>query len=101
MLVWELMLIERSTYHMINPLNQISIPGTHDSGSYNIGQVTNYKIHNAISYSPLCGIRTTFEQTQSLDITNQWEHRIRFTDVRLATDDKHHNLQHLSHGNFP
>jgi len=71
MLVWELMLIGRSTYHMINPLNQISIPGTHDSGSYNIGQVTNYKIHNAISYSPLCGIRTTFEQTQSLDITNQ------------------------------
>jgi len=65
-------------------LSQINIPGTHDSGTYAIG---GDGIFNSI--------RDETSRTQSLNITEQLYHGIRYLDVRLETN-KNREL-YLSH----
>jgi len=63
-------------------LNEINIPGTHDSGTYDIGQLSNNKIANKIiSMSGLNlvnGIKSNLGRTQDLNIKEQLEHGIRY-----------------------
>jgi len=52
-------------------INEINIPGTHDSGTYNV----------AIVKSPIA-------QTQYLNIKEQLENGIKYLDIRLSLDDE-------------
>ncbi|OUM57862.1 hypothetical protein PIROE2DRAFT_17014 [Piromyces sp. E2] len=58
-------------------LNEINIPGTLGSGTYNFGQ------------------------TQDLDIIEQLNSGIRYLDVRLATNNNELNKLYLFHGKLP
>eukprot|EP00833_Pecoramyces_ruminatium_P004142 jgi/Orpsp1_1/1178174/evm.model.c7180000064326.1 len=84
-------------------LYEINIPGTHDSGTYDIGQFSNSKILNKIaSRSGLNAInaaKSEFGRTQDLDIKEQLEHGIRYLDIRISTTDNEENIFYLSHGN--
>eukprot|EP00833_Pecoramyces_ruminatium_P010667 jgi/Orpsp1_1/1184699/evm.model.c7180000090632.1 len=84
-------------------LNEINIPGTHDSGTYDIGQLSNSKIWNKVmSRSGLNAVfsaKSEFGRTQDLDIKEQLEHGIRYLDIRLSTTDEKKSTLYLSHGN--
>ncbi|ORX38117.1 PLC-like phosphodiesterase, partial [Piromyces finnis] len=70
-------------------LNQINIPGTHDSGTYAI------EIGNL--FTPVIDAgRILYGKTQSLDITEQLEKGIRYLDIRLETNKE--KEIYLSHG---
>ena len=72
---------------LLNPnlkLNEINIPGTHDSGTYNV----------AI-------LKSEWAQTQNLNIKEQLELGIRYLDIRLALDDDDLTNIYLSHDNVP
>ncbi|KAG4084148.1 PLC-like phosphodiesterase [Neocallimastix lanati (nom. inval.)] len=79
-------------------LNQINIPGTHDSGTYDIGKTTN---HKALEFylSPLFWginkIQSIFAQTQNLNIEDQLLNGIRYLDVRLGLDEKNNLTKEL------
>ena len=62
-------------------INQINIPGTHDSGCY-----------DTVWTVAQCS------DTQSLTIKEQLEHGIRYLDIRLALDDD--NNLYTSHKNY-
>ncbi|ORX77322.1 PLC-like phosphodiesterase [Anaeromyces robustus] len=59
-------------------LNQINIPGTHDSGTYNIRDDYGW-IGNEI--------KVAYARTQDLSIMKQLESGIRYLDIRLGDDD--------------
>ncbi|ORX52900.1 PLC-like phosphodiesterase, partial [Piromyces finnis] len=65
------------------PINKINILGTHDTGTYDIG------------------ILGGLLQTQSLDITEQLEHGIRYFDIRLALKNEKDTKLYLSHAMIP
>jgi len=85
------------------PLNQINIPGSHDSGTFDVGKLSNDAFLNVvykgltIPYIASTGL-SEFAQTQDLDITEQLEKGIRYLDVRLSSDNKSPNDLFLSHG---
>ena len=58
-------------------LNQINIPGTHDSGTYAIGS-------NSLPIADI--VRSEWGRTQSLDIYEQLLHGIRYLDIRLESN---------------
>ncbi|ORX49953.1 PLC-like phosphodiesterase, partial [Piromyces finnis] len=86
-------------------INQLNIPGTHDSGTYDIGQLSNNKVLESLversilaPYSQVLGGLT---QTQELDITEQLEHGIRYFDIRLTISNKNDKKLHLTHEFIP
>ena len=85
------------------PLNQINIPGSHDSGTFDVGKLSNDAFLNVvfkgltIPYIVSTGL-SEFAQTQDLDITEQLEKGIRYLDVRLSSDNNSPNDLFLSHG---
>ena len=54
-------------------INQINIPGTHDSETYAVGSNGRFK-----------SIKYLFRQTHSLNMKNQLESGIRYLDIRLG-----------------
>jgi len=85
-------------------INKINLPGTHDTGTFDIGQLSNNKI---LEYfveksvlAPLSDYIGGLFQTQSLDITEQLEHGIRYFDIRLALHENDTKL-YLSHEVVP
>ncbi|OUM58871.1 Non-catalytic module family DOC2, partial [Piromyces sp. E2] len=72
-------------------LNQVIIPGTHDSGTY--------AIHENVSWIDIFNIqkaaRELWFRTQNLDITEQLQNGIRYLDIRIETNkDKQIYLSH-------
>jgi len=67
-------------------INQINIPGTHDSGSYNIDK----------DGLPILNLfRGWWGKTQNLDIYEQLIHGIRYFDIRIETNsDKEIYISH-------
>ena len=61
-------------------LNQVSIPGTHDSGTHYVAF-----------------IKSIHAKTQSLNIKEQLEHGIRYLDIRLSIDNDAPDDVYLSH----
>lgn len=84
-------------------INNINIPGTHDSGTYDIGQLTNNKVANKIFSITGLGLPSSIlsglGQTQDMDITEQLESGIRYLDIRLANNERKPSNLFLSHGN--
>ncbi|ORX46612.1 PLC-like phosphodiesterase [Piromyces finnis] len=84
-------------------INQINIPGTHDTGTYNIVKIW-YK-DSSVSVSNLAvviveaSLKTYTAQTQDLSITEQLENGIRYLDIRLALDSENSPF-YLCHGPF-
>ncbi|ORX49594.1 PLC-like phosphodiesterase [Piromyces finnis] len=72
-------------------INQINIPGTHDSGTLNIG---NYR--NDIFDFPIDAVISEFGQTQDLDIREQLEHGIRYLDIRITIKNKN-DILYITH----
>jgi len=56
------------------PINAIDIPGTHDTKTYNIGQLSNNPVNEMLAenFIPYSGIIGRLLRTQSLDITEQF-----------------------------
>jgi len=86
-------------------LNQINIPGTHDSGTFDIAKLYNDDFLEFVIRRQ--GITSVYEtvisdlaQTQDLDITEQLEKGIRYLDVRLANNDIVPDNLFLSQGNL-
>ena len=89
-------------------INQINIPGTHDSGTYDIGKLFNNNIVDGLFQQLLIvpwvfmSHISEYAKTQDMDITEQLESGIRYLDVRLAsvntTIDNDINYLYLSHG---
>jgi len=80
-------------------INEINIPGTHDTGTYSIGENfrLNYPEYSALtSYLPPIFKELT-GQTQDLNITEQLESGIRYFDIRLGLNDKIKKL-YVTHG---
>ena len=67
-------------------INNITIPGTHDSGTYDIGQLTNFNIFNKIFRNIETSVLSGAGQTQDLDITEQLNSGIRYFDIRIANN---------------
>jgi len=82
-------------------LNQINIPGTHDTGTYDIGKVWKSSTENnkIIDGSFLASVKSLTAQTQDLNIKDQLKNGIRYLDIRLHLDDKD-ELPYLYHGYF-
>jgi len=77
-------------------LNQINIPGTHDSGTHEIG--TLWTVASSLRlplYEPL---EYFTAQTQIMDIEEQLESGIRYFDIRM---DIHKNKIRIVHGVLP
>ncbi|ORX35517.1 PLC-like phosphodiesterase [Piromyces finnis] len=70
-------------------INQINIPGTHDSGTYAV---------DWHSFPIINGFRRQWGRTQSLDIYQQLMHGIRYLDIRLETNPK--KQIYLTHDKF-
>ena len=84
-------------------LNQINIPGTHDSGTFDISVLTtNGFLEEVAKRSPaaltVSEIMQDLGQTQDLDISEQLNSGIRYLDVRLATNNDQPDKLYLSHG---
>ena len=82
-------------------LNQINIPGTHDTGIYDIGKVWKSSTENnkIIDGSFFASVKSLTAQTQDLNIKDQLKNGIRYLDIRLHLDDKD-ELPYLYHGYF-
>ena len=84
----------------INPdlkINQINIPGTHDSGTYDIAKVwknTNYFSRLISGFTSL--FKEPTARTQSLSISEQLINGIRYFDIRLDLNNKTSTL-YLTH----
>jgi len=87
--------INNSTY-----INQIVIPGTHDSGTYNVGTLSVINNKYAKYLNPL-GLVTAqlseFAQTQSMNIIEQLNNGIRYLDVRLGLENAKSEKLFLCH----
>ena len=87
-------------------LNQLNIPGTHDSGTYDIGKLMNNDIADKVFKLLTFTWMTTsqiaeFTKTQKLDITEQLEHGIRYLDIRMMINDKNSTEIYISHEDVP
>lgn len=80
-------------------INQINIPGTHDSGTFNLGSLTNNKITDYLLPGGIpLGQLSEYSQTQNLDIREQLDRGIRFFDIRLALINNESKDLYLCHG---
>jgi hypothetical protein len=68
-------------------INQINIPGTHDSGTYAIGD-TGFN---------LLPIRDDYGRTQEANIYDQLMNGVRYFDIRLESNDEKEEI-YLTHG---
>jgi len=75
-------------------LNQINIPGTHDTGIYDIGKVWKSSTENnkIIDGSFFASVKSLTAQTQDLNIKDQLKNGIRYLDIRLHLDAKDNHL---------
>ncbi|ORX64261.1 PLC-like phosphodiesterase [Anaeromyces robustus] len=84
----------------INPdlkINQINLPGTHDTGTYNITKVKkNTNILSQLLDFYIGLPKALLTQTQDLDITEQLKNGIRYFDIRLDLNKKT-DLLYLTH----
>jgi len=65
-------------------INEINIPGTHDTGTLEMAN----------------GAVAEFSKTQSLTITEQLEHGIRYLDLRITLSDKDSTDLYLTHNGY-
>jgi len=87
-------------------LNQLNIPGTHDSGTYDIGKLMNNdiadKVFKLLTFTWITTSQIAeFSKTQKLDITEQLEHGIRYLDIRMMINDKNSTEIYISHEDVP
>ena len=83
-------------------LNQINIPGTHDSGTYDIGKLMNNDVADTVfKLFTFTWITTSqiaeFSKTQKLDITEQLEHGVRYLDIRMMINNVNSTEIYISH----
>jgi len=65
-------------------INQINIPGTHDSGTYDVG--LSWQKFRGVFIAP--SLAKAFGKTQDLNILEQLESGIRYLDIRLDIENK-------------
>jgi len=81
-------------------INQINIPGTHDSGTYDITKLYNNKLISGVLSVLVSSIKDLSGQTQDLSITEQLKSGIRYLDIRLALNEDNKDL-YVAHGILP
>ncbi|KAL6628059.1 PLC-like phosphodiesterase [Neocallimastix sp. 'constans'] len=84
-------------------LNQINIPGTQDSGTFDIARITTNRFVDyfiSLGYALYGTILSDFAETQNLDIREQLDHGIRYLDLRMTSDNYDAKNIYISHGSI-